>query len=340
MLIYILRSLFPYIQARIFALLIFGSSTRWITAAVTIDNDTLMALTATLALLLTIVMIRRLGTPSWALTMVISVLIGVSVAFKENGLQFYLPLSGCLLARHWIYGDRFRPLLVRVAAVWIVALVAIIPIRVRHYRDTGQIVYHDQGFHRKNWSGSRWEFFTFRFGEIFRRPFIPYTDVTDNRLCRADLSWSSTLYVNWWSLPDFLPDRLPAGLTRAIFISALPLTLLFVLGIGFGVRQAKLDPGWLAVLGWFGIVIIFMLAASVFFPEPRWACHTYPRHILGAAGGIIALMGLSFEKITNRWLRSRYILYLLLVIRLVIFWSLLLGGSFYSFYNPWPEYRM
>lgn len=338
--IFILRRLLPDLRARIFALLVFGSSTRWIIAAVTIDNDTLMALAATAALLLTIAMIKRRERPSWALTLLIAAIIGVSATIKENGLQFFLPLSGCIIARHWIYRERFCPLLGRVAAVWAVAILVMVPIHVRHYRDTGKIIYHDQGFHQKNWSGSRWEFFTFRFGEILRRPALPYADVADERLCPADLSWPSKIYMNWWSLPDSLPDRPSPGLTAAIFVSALPLTLLFLIGIGFAVRQVKFDPAWLAVLGWFGIVIFSMLAASLLFPEPRWACHTYPRHVLGGAGGIIALTGLAFEKITLRWPRSRYILYLLLAIHLVIFWRLLLSGPFYSLYYPWPKYNI
>lgn len=339
-LVFILRRLISSLSARIFALLVFGTSTRWIIASVTIDNDTMMAVAASLALYLTIVMMKESPLPSWRIILVIGALTGLAVAFKENGLQFFIPLMACLFARHRIYGEALLPLWKRSAVLLAMAILVAAPIHLRHYRDTGKLIYHDQGFHQANWSGTRWEFSTFRFGEILRRPYIPYTDVTDERLCPADLSWPSKIYINWWSLPDFLPDRPPPGATAAIFVSALPLTCLFLIGLVLAVWRSKSDPGWLPPLGWFGVVIFFMLAASVLFPEPRWGCHTYPRHVLGDAGGIIPMVGLAYQRITDRWPWARFLLYIFLAVHLLIFWRLLLSGPFYSLASPWPGYRM
>ena len=340
LLVPILRLLVKDFWARVFSLLVFGASTRWMTMAVTIDNDTMMAFFATLALLLTIRMIRRSEMPSWCSILLIAFIIGIAGAIKHNGQQFIIPFIGCLLSRRWLYRERMKALLGRTAVSLLIVLTITAPFYLRHRRDTGQWIYHDQGFHQDNWSGDRWEFFTFRFGEILRRPYIPYRDVTDVRLCPADLSWPSKIYMNWWSLPDFLPDRPPPGPTAAIFLSGLPLTFLFLIGLVLAAQSFRKEPGWLVPLGWFGVVIFFMAAASVLFPEPRWGCHTYPRHVLGAVGGIIPLFGLAFERVAARWPRAKFLLYLILAVHLLIFWNLLLSGPFYSLQTPWPKYPM
>ena len=340
LLIPILRLLIPDYRARVLSLLVFGASTRWITMAVTIDNDTMMALSATVALLLTIRMMGRKEMPSWPKIVLIACCIGVAGAIKHNGQQFLIPFIGCLVVRRWIYRNRLRKLLTRSTASLLIVLVMTSPFYLRHHLDTGQWIYHDQGFHKKNWSGSRWEFFTFRFGEILHRPSIPYRDFTDERLCPADLSWSSKIYMNWWSLPDFLPGRPDARATKAMFITALPITILFLAGLLFALFKIKRYPHWLPALGWVFIIAFFVFMASYYFPEPRYACHTYPRMWLGGVGGMLPAFGLICHTLTRRWPPTRWILYALVGLQLIAFWWLLVSGPFYSFYKPWPLFWM
>jgi hypothetical protein len=336
LLIPILRRLVADIRARIAALLIFGSSARWITMSVTIDNDTLMALLATAALLLTVKMMVAREAPSGKTVLLIALLIGAGAAVKQNGQQFLFPLAVCLLARRWLYGDRWSRLWpgTVLAAAIILAMTA--PFYLRHYRETGSWIHHDQGFHQENWSGDRWEFFTFRFGEILKRPFRPIPDIEDERVCPADLSWPSKLYIYWWSLPDYLPDRPPALPTAALFAVALPVTLLGLAGAGRAVVEVRRNPGWLAALGWVGVVAFFVILASILMPEPRWGCHAYPRMWLGAAGGVAGFFGLGIELVLDRWPRLRWLIFALVGLQVAVFWWLLLSGPFYSLHRPWP----
>lgn len=336
LLVYILRQLIPDYRSRILALLFFGSSTRWITMSVTVDNDTMMALAATIALFWSIRMMGRREMPSWGTVLLIAFILGLGAAIKQNGQQFLFPLALCLIARYWFYGNQFSSLLVR--ALWSVVIILIftLPFYFRHHQDTGSWIHHDQGFHQKNWSGDSWEFFTFRFGEIIRRPFTPIPDIEDERVCPADLSWPSKVYIFWWSLPDFLPDRPPALPTAAIFITALPLTGIFLAGLAGVLWGIKGTPRWLPPLGWIGVVAFFVILASVLFPEPRWGCHVYPRMWLGAVGGIIPLFALGCSRIVERRPTIRWVIYSLVGIHVAVFWWLLLSGPFYSFYQPWP----
>ena len=340
LLIPILRILIHDFRARVLSLLIFGASTRWMTVSVTIDNDTVMALIATLALFLTIRMMRRTHMPSWGEVLLIALIIGIAGAIKHNGQQFVIPLMGCLIGRRWWYRENMSALMARAGVSLLVVLIVSAPFYLRHYRETGRWIYHDQGFHRENWSGDRWEFFTFRFGKILRRPSIPYENFTDERLCPADVSWFSKLYMNWWSLPDFLPERPSAPATRAVFITALPITIFFLAGFIMAIFKIRDHPGWLPPLSWIFIIFIFVFLASIFFPEPRWACHTYPRMWLGGAGGLLAAFGLIAQTLINYRPATRWILYLLLGLQVAAFWWLLLSGPFYSFYDPWPLFRM
>lgn len=336
LLVPILRSLVSDLRARIAALLVFGASARWITMSVTIDNDTLMALLATAALLATIKMMSAREAPAWKTVLLIALLLGAGAAVKQNGQQFLFPLAGCLLARRWYYRDRSRRLLLQIFLSVGIILLMTGPFYLRHYRDTGSWIHHDQGFHQENWSGARWEFFTFRFGEILRRPFTPIPDISDERICPADLSWPSKLYIYWWSLPDYLPDR-PASLpTAAMYAVALPVTLLGLAGLGAAGAAARKNPAWLPALGWVGVAAFFVILASVLMPEPRWGCHAYPRMWLGAAGGIIGSFGLGVEKVIGRWPRFRWLIYALVGLQVAVFWWLLLSGPFYSFHQPWP----
>jgi len=340
LLVPILRRLVADYRARVLTLLVFGSSTRWMTMAVTIDNDTMMALFATLALLLTIRMMARREIPSWPGILLTAFIIALGGAVKHNGQQFIIPFIGCLISRRWFYRERLKSLVARSAVSLLIVLVITAPFYLRHHRDTGQYIYHDQGFHKKNWSGNRWEFFTFRFGDILRRPFVPYTDFTDEVLGPADLSWFSKLYMNWWSLPDFLPDRPEAAATRAIFITALPISIVFLTGFLLAFCKIKRNPRLLPALSWVFVIALFVLLASCFFPEPRWACHTYPRMWLGGAGGMMAAFGLACSELSRRWPATRWIIFLLVGLQLIAFWWLLLGGPFYSFHHPWPRYNM
>ncbi|MDP8236489.1 MAG: hypothetical protein P9M08_08895 [Candidatus Erginobacter occultus] len=333
-LVFILRRLIPDIRARICALLLFGSSTRWVTMSVTIDNDTMMALLATLGLLFTIRMMAAKEMPLWGTIFLISFILGLGAAIKQNGQQFAIPLAVCLLMRGWLYGNRFSGLLARVLISSSIILLGTLPFYLRHHQDTGKWIHHDQGFHQKNWSGDRWEFFTFRFGEILRRPFIPIFDPDDERICPADLSWPSKIYIYWWSLPDFLPDRPPALPTAAIYVTALPLSGIFLLGLVISLRRASRSPPWWPPLGWTGIVAFFVILASLLFPEPRWGCHAYPRMWLGAAGGLIPLFGLGCGWLLARRTSVRRIIYPLVGIHVTVFWWLLLSGPFYTFYQP------
>ena len=336
LLVFILRLLIPDKRARILALLIFGASTRWVTMSVTIDNDMSMALLATLALLLTIKIMAYKGMPSWKNVILIALILGVGAAIKQNGQQFFIPLAGCLLIRYWLYNNPFSRLLTRALVSSLIILISTAPFYLRHYQDTGNWIHHDQGFHQKNWSGDSWEFFTFRFGEIIRRPFTPIPDIEDERVCKSDLSWPSKLYTNWWSLPDFLPDRPLALPTAVIFITALPITVMILTGLVMALWRSKTVPAWIPPIGWIGIVAFFVLLASYLFPEPRWGCHTYPRMWLGASGGIISLFALSCWRIIELRPSSRWIIYSLVGVHVLAFWWLLLSGPFYSFYHPWP----
>ncbi len=336
LLVPILRRLVSDLRARIAALLIFGSSTRWITMSVTIDNDTLMALLATGALLLTVKMMSAREAPAWKTVIGIAFLLGIGAAVKQNGQQFLFPLAGCLLARRWFYGDRTGRLLAQIFLSGGLILLMTVPFYLRHRRDTGSWIHHDQGFHQENWSGDRWEFFTFRFGEILRRPFRTIPDIEDERICPADLSWPSKLYIYWWSLPDYLPDRPPALPTAAMFAAALPVTLLGLGGLAAALVEVRRNPAWLAPLGWVGVAAFFVILASVVMPEPRWGCHAYPRMWLGAAGGVVGFFGLGIERVTARWPRIRWLVYGLVGLQLAVFWWLLLSGPFYSFQRPWP----
>lgn len=336
LLVFILRKLIPDYRSRILALLIFGSSTRWITMSVTVDNDTMMALAATIGLILTIQEMEKAGMPSWRTILAIAAILGIGAAVKQNGQEFLFPLAGCLIVRRWIYRNRLSSLSARAVISILIILTFTVPFYLRHHRDTGEWIHHDQGFHQKNWSGDSWEFFTFRFGEIIKRPFTPIPNIEDERVCRADLSWPSRVYIYWWSLPDFLPDRPPALPTAAIYLTALPLTGIFLFGLGVALWKVSRRPEWLPPLGWTGAVAFFVILASILFPEPRWGCHAYSRMWLGAAGGLIPLFALGCSRIIERRSALRWIIYSLVGLHVAVFWWLLLSGPFYSFYDPWP----
>ena len=327
--------------ARLLSLAVFASSTRWITMSVTVDNDTLMAVPANLALGLTVIAMGRREIPSWKLTSLIALMVGCSAAIKHNGIQFFLPVAGCFLARHWYYGDRLGPILARVALVAAIIAMAAVPIYSRHLADTGTLIHHDQGFHRDNWSGDRWEMFSFRYSSILARPSLPYfEDFGDERICAADLSWPSKLYMNWWSLPDHLPDRPSPAATRLVFVTALPVSLLLLGGLIFALLNLGSDPRRLALVGWALTVFGALFLASIFFPEPRWACHTYPRHCLGAAGAVLGCLGMFLSELWRKGKFVRGIICLIVLLHLAAFWVLLLSGPFYGLKNPWPGYRL
>jgi len=335
-LIFILRRLIPDYRFRILSLLLFGSSTRWITMSVTVDNDTMMALLATIALFMLILMMAGREMPSWKNVFLIAFILGLGAAVKQNGQQFLFPLALCLLARYWFYGNQIYGLITRALFSTLIIFICTLPFYLRHHRDTGSFIHHDQGFHQNNWSGDSWEFFTFRFGEIIRRPFLLRDNFSDERICPADFSWPSKVYIYWWSLPDFLPDRPPALPTASIFLTALPLAGIFLAGLIIALWKITRTPEWMAPLGWIGIVAFFVILASVLFPEPRWGCHTYSRMWLGAAGGIIPLFALGCSKIAERRPSLRWVIYSLVGLHMAAFWWLLISGPFYSFYDPWP----
>nr|HPJ72530.1 hypothetical protein [bacterium] len=236
-----------------------------------------------------------------------------------------------------------RPVFILSRLIWAGAVVAVAacPIYFRHWADTGSIVHHDQGFHQDNWSGDRWEMFSFRYASILSRPFIPYSeDFGDERICPADLSWPSKLYMNWWSLPDQLPDRPNSMATRLIFITALPVSLLLLGALVFSLLNSINDPRRLALIGWAVTVFGFLFLASIFFPEPRWACHTYPRHCLGAAGALLGCLGLFFNDLLRKGKTVQIILTTVVLFHLAAFWVLLLSGPFYGLENPWPHYKL
>jgi hypothetical protein len=336
------RRLIASPSARALAFLAFGSFTGWVRSSVTIDNDMAMGFWGSLALLQAVRMMQSPAIPRLRAAAGLGLLIGIA-AFTKATASVMIPVAALsLLARCRLKGDPFRPLLGR--ALLLVLLWA--PLAghnyYRYYRDTGHLVTH-QSFHQRPPPGvaeERWDYFSFRFREILRRPFrVAGFRNIDERLTAADYSFWSKLYIYWWCLGS-LPLPPNPWATSGLYAAALIPSLCALAGLFRAFFLIRRDPAWLPVIGWLLIGIAGMLTGSCFIPDVSYGAFINPRFLNYAAPSQVAFFALGFQAAERRWPRSLPALAALVLLQLLFFWWLLLSGPFYSFWETWPSLNL
>jgi len=331
------RQLIEDKRARILSFLIFGTFTYWIVSAVTIDNDMAMSFWGNAALLQAVILMKSSRLPSYRKISIFGLLIGIAALMKDTASIMIIPAVMSILSRNRLYKEPVRALICRtliLIAVW-GALASLN--YIRHYRDTGHLFSHvylqDDASVKFT---ERWDYLSFRYPEILKRPFKRNPERGDTRWNSADASFLSKLYLSWWNLPDYLPALPDPEATRGLYLTALPISLCGIFGIFLAMTRIKKQPAWFPVVSWVLIGLVVMFIGTFTFPNLRCSSLLKPRYISYAAGSQVVLLAFVFQEIIRHLPVFRGIIICLVFIQLIAFWWLLLSGPFYSFITPWP----
>lgn len=318
-------------EARALSFLIFGTFTGWVTSSVTIDNDMAMGFWGVLALLIMIGIMRKKEPPSWGIMAGSGLVIGMAVLMKATASVMMGPVVICLLSRRFYYRERWEVLLPRAGLLIIIWVVMAAPNYIRTYRDTGYIVCHnDIQCPNSSVHAEHWDYFSFRLGDILKRPFELNPDKGDERTNAADYSFWSKIYLSWWRLPDWLPEDPEPLAASALYLMAFPISIIGVLGFLLCVKRCWREPGLLPVMGWWVIGMIGMFVGSWFLPTVAIGSFCHARFYIYATGSVIVMLGIGFQFLMNRWPWLRIILWIVVIMQAAAFWWLLLSGPYYS----------
>ncbi len=336
----VLRRMIKDYFARVFAFLIFGTFTSWVSSSVTIDNDMAMSFWGSLALWGMVVMMQKATLPSYRAIACMGIAVGIAALMKATASLMGPVVILSLMSRKWFFRERFKPLLIRATVFALIWISLASHNYFRYYRDTGYFIHHETiqrptpSIHRY-----RWDYLSFRFIDILKGPFKVTSPDVGELLTPADKSFWSKLYLTWWRLPRFLPDAPNPWATSGLYIVALPVTLIGVFGFLLGFIRMENDPAWFPILGWWLIGLIAILIGSWYIPDVQVGSFINPRFIYFSSASQIVFFAYGFQRIIERWPSARFAIAILVVAQVVIFWWLLLDGPFYSFWEPWPDMR-
>ena len=228
----IVRRVVADVRARIMAFLVFGTFTAWVWSSVTIDNDMAMAFWGNLALLSAVIMMQGDKIPSMGRVLLLGLVIGIAATVKATASVMMGPAVLSLMLCGRFSRSRFGPVAGRVLLLILIWGSLASLNYIRHYRATGYLVYHRDLIYPPGrfYPDTRWDYFSFRFPAILKRPFELNPDKGDERTNASDFSFWSKLYVTGWRLPDYLPDNPNPRAASSLYASALPITCIGILG--------------------------------------------------------------------------------------------------------------
>lgn len=335
------------------ALLSLGAFAGWIWTAVAVGNDMALAFWSTVALAAGTAVISSPPPLRWNPVLFLCLGVGLAAAAKDLSLLILPGALAAVLARKLFYRESLARLAVKalaVAAAW--GLFTSVN-AYRHWRGTGTLFHYQDlrvtGDLDVSFPVPRVReksFFTFRFDRLLRRPYalkekerdfllpedyLAGDDYSGDWDYSPDSVWTD-LYATWWSLPDHIPQKPNPAAARLLYLAALPVSLIGLLGAVLAL--AHLDrPLYWPTVGWALGAAALLLGVSYLVEVP----FSHARLFSFAVGSGVVFLALGFQTLL-RWKPSlEPWLWVYLAALTAVFWHLLLAGPFYSFWPVWPR---
>ncbi len=340
-------------SSRRMTLLLMGTCAGWIWTGATIGNDMALSFWSTAALLAAVVVVSKPPPLAWKPVLFLCLAVGLAMAAKDLAVLILPGAVAAVLIRKFFYRESFLRLAVKALTVLLVWGTFAAVNFYRHWRGTGGIA-HYQDIRISSGldvdlpvpRARHKSFFSFRLAGLLRRPYTlkekerVFSDPRDylegdnyaaDWEYQPDSVWTD-LYATWWSLPDHLPNKPEPAAARLLYLTALPLSLLGLVGLARCLLKLNRPQFWPAACWSLGAAVLLLLV-SYLVEVP----FSHARLFSFAIGSFAVFAALGFQGIGNwkpflkRWL------WLYLFVHVAVFWYLLLSGPFYSLWPLWPN---
>lgn len=335
------------------ALFSLGTFAGWIWTGAAVGNDMALAFWSTVALAAGTAVISSPPPLRWKPVLFLCLGVGLAAASKDLSLLILPGALAAVLARKIFYRESLARLAAKalaVAAAW--GLLTSVN-AYRHWQGTGTLFHYQDLRISQGLDVSlpvprvrEKSFFSFRFDRLLRRPYalkekervflspedyLAGDDYASDWDYNPDSVWTD-LYATWWSLPDHIPQKPDPAAARLLYIAALPVSLLGLLGAVLALAHLGRPLYWPTVCWALGAVAL-LLGVSYLVEVP----FSHARLFSFAVGSGVVFLALGFRTLL-RWKPAlEPWLWVYLSALTAVFWYLLLAGPFYSFWPVWPR---